>query len=238
MDALIRSPALASERLKLGVAAAGVVSSSAAIAVSSAAVVAREQDVERRALEQRLRQEVKAEFEKANAAEREAARQRGFAEGEREGSSAAAAAAERQRAAQQRSCEEALAALRRGLDDALAAVAERAADLAFTAVVRLVGEQAATREFVLGQVLAVLRHVDADQAVTVSLHPGSAALLRSALGALEPGHARAIAIVDDAELAPGACLVETPLGGLDASLETQLRRLREALHPDLAAAAP
>ncbi|MDW2981770.1 FliH/SctL family protein [Rhodanobacter sp. KK11] len=95
-----------------------------------------------------------------------------------------------------------------------------AADVAEIAVRQIVGHLHAERRAVEAACRETLRalHVPSAQ-VRVSASD------REAFGELPPG----IELVADASLAPGACLLHSPLGDIDAGLATQLARLRETL---------
>lgn len=229
MEALIRGPSVAAQRLKLGVGSTLDAASTDATGNAPTAVVTPrfDPDAARRELELRVRAELLVEVEQVLQAEREAAHQRGFSEGQREGRAAAAGAAQKQRTDQQKALEAMVKAYGEVFDAAVQAVQARAADIAFVAVARIAGGKAATPEFVLGQVEAVVRHAQADQPLTVKVHPRDAVVLRDALGShcIVGGHT--LTVVEDVTLSLGGCVVESPLGGLDASLATQLRRLRD-----------
>jgi flagellar assembly protein FliH len=251
MDALIRRPRLGTQRLRLDavpsaavpaaspssfttgqVAAAAAAGAAAPVAASAtqprgaAPVAAVDPEALRREGEARARAALQAEFDQALRREREAARQEGLAEGRREGLAAAAEAARQQQAQHDAALRERLQALHAAGDAALRELQAHAADLAFAAVVRVAGARAASREFVLGQVEAVVRHAAPGQPLTLRLNPRDAAVMREFLGrtvqapALPP-----LEVVDDEALALGGCIVEGPLERLDASLDTQLRLL-------------
>ncbi len=71
----------------------------------------------------------------------------------------------------------------------------------------------------------VLDRVRSAKAVTVRVHPSDEA---DALATAE-GAVRAIRIVTDETLTRGGCVVSSELGTIDATVETRLVRLREAL---------
>jgi flagellar assembly protein FliH len=230
VDALIRAPRVAAQRLKLGAAGAAAPAQRAEPAPVDLQAQRREVEARLRAeLMTELRAELRAEADKALQAEREAARQRGFAEGREQGRAAAAEAAQRQRDEAAAALQALLGTLGEAVDAALQSLQARAADIAFVAVARIAGEKALPREFVLGQVETVLRHAGAQQPLAVRLHPDDAALLRELLGTAPRLEGRAVELVDDETLALHGCIVDTPLGCLDATLPTQLRRLRDVL---------
>jgi type III secretion protein L len=68
------------------------------------------------------------------------------------------------------------------------------------------------------------------QRVVVSVHPGDAPAVIQAVAALEGMlPAENIEIRQRPDLTPGSCLLETPLGMVDASLESQLEALAESI---------
>lgn len=237
MDALIRRPALGAQRLRLDVPVVPVTPAAppagpvltAAAQPRAAAVAAPDLESLRREAEARVRASLQAELEQALRRERETARQEGLAEGRREGLAAAAEAARQQQAQHDAALRERLQALQVASEAALRELQSHAADLAFAAVVRLAGVKAASPEFVLGQVEAVVRHATQGQALTLRLHPRAAAILRQALDGAQMPALPPLQVADDMALALGGCIVESPLETLDASLETQLRLLREIL---------
>ena len=81
-------------------------------------------------------------------------------------------------------------------------------------------------------VRTALMGVRNQQHVTVRVAPADAAAVEKALAAMlqaVPGRTSFLDIVPDARLERGACLLESELGVVDASLETQLRALENAL---------
>ncbi|HWR51710.1 MAG TPA: flagellar assembly protein FliH [Bryobacteraceae bacterium] len=82
-------------------------------------------------------------------------------------------------------------------------------------------------EALLGIVKAALARLDGREIERIRLHPDDAALVEGAIKEL-PGRA-SLQIVADAALEPGACILETSRGGLDASVETQLREIERGL---------
>jgi flagellar assembly protein FliH len=125
---------------------------------------------------------------------------------------------------------------REGLQEAMAqfeqatarqniAVAKLAADLAEIAVRKIVGRLHAEHRAVEAACVETLRalHIDATQ---VRINPVD----REGFVETIPG----IELMADASLEPGACLLRSPLGDIDAGLATQLAQLRQALTAALA----
>lgn len=81
-------------------------------------------------------------------------------------------------------------------------------------------------------VRTALVNVRNQQHVTVRVAPADAAAVEKALAAMlqsAPGRSSFLDLVPDARLDRGACLLESELGVVDASLETQLKALENAL---------
>jgi flagellar assembly protein FliH len=95
-------------------------------------------------------------------------------------------------------------------------------ELAFAALCRILGEQAASRDGVHAMVARCAADVREREQVGIRLHPDDVALLDDGAG----HHARFSA---DPGIALGGCIVDSSTGALDARLETQLTRLAETL---------
>ncbi|HEU4683474.1 MAG TPA: response regulator [Nitrospira sp.] len=111
-------------------------------------------------------------------------------------------------------------------------VQEDIAALAFSIackVVRQVGES--NREVVLEQIRAALTHVSDGGVVEITVHPADVDVVESMKETLLAGTDRSLTFVccADPKILPGGCLVQTKSRLIDATLDTQLRRLGEAL---------
>lgn len=95
-------------------------------------------------------------------------------------------------------------------------------ELAFTALCRILGEQAATRQGVMAMVAQCAIASREREQVGVRLHPDDFALLGPAAG-------HQLRFSPDPDIALGGCMVDSSTGSLDARLETQLARLAETL---------
>lgn len=155
-------------------------------------------------------------------AEAQQERLSGFARGEEEGLRQAAADWHA-RSAQHFRDEHAL----------LARMRERFAELIAGALERLAGT--IDRGALFAQAAHEMdRLVAADSALTVRVHPSDLAVARREFEAcaaqwLERGRPVTLSVVAERSLAPGACVCESDLGTLDASLATQLDAMRAAL---------
>ena len=101
-----------------------------------------------------------------------------------------------------------------------------------TAAIRKVIGELDENERIVRIVRNALVTVRNQQRVTIRVAPADEAPLRTALGAMlttAPGSLHFMDIVPDARLERGSCLLESELGVVDASLETQLKALEHAL---------
>ncbi|MCY1243941.1 Flagellar assembly protein FliH [compost metagenome] len=97
--------------------------------------------------------------------------------------------------------------------------------LCFESVCRMLGAAAATPEGIRAQVAHAREGLQGRPLVAVHLHPDDLAMLRAASGSEDS----ALQWVADPAVAVGGCILQSPQGGLDARLETQLRTLTELL---------
>lgn len=88
-------------------------------------------------------------------------------------------------------------------------------------------ELAIDPEALLGIIKAALARLEGREVDRLRLHPDDAELVEGAVKAM-PGRS-SLQIVADAALESGACILETSRGGLDASVETQLREIERGL---------
>ncbi len=159
------------------------------------------------------------------AAALDSAAQRGHAQGLAQGADAARAQAEAQLErvnALVRALQQARQALLAGQEDLLV-------EIAFTAVCRVLGEQAAGAAGVAAMVQQMVGAARAPEQLCVRLHPADLALLTGPDGLAAHGLDPALALRADAGIALGGCLVDGPRGTLDARLEWQVEQLRLAL---------
>jgi flagellar assembly protein FliH len=112
------------------------------------------------------------------------------------------------------------------LDGQLKASAEVIAiDLAWAALMRLLGEGSGKREYVAAMVRNVLDQARPQAIVRIGLSAQDLAVLQ-ADGAPEFS---SFTLVADERVEAGGCMIETAAGGLDGRLETQLQLLRQVL---------
>lgn len=114
-----------------------------------------------------------------------------------------------------------LAAAERARNQRLAASDQDLITLALAAAEKIVGQALSLDPAVArGAVQAALAHAPQTQSVTVEVHPADADSVR-ALGG--------ITVVENPAIARGGCIVKTEIGTVDAQVQTQIERLRQAL---------
>jgi flagellar assembly protein FliH len=232
MDPVIRAPQLASLRRQLHARGAqpGAPASGAPAAAERAVTQGAADPGEPIA---RLRAELQTQLERASKAQcdaaLEAARQRGFELGRKEGQDAAHKAAAKEETARHEAGRALMTQVTDAGDKAVKALAAQACDIAFESVCRIAGARAASREFVAGVVENVVTLARGQAEVELRLHPRDADTLRGASAEPLRIAGQTVRLVEDEALAHGGCIVVAELGTLDGSLDVQLRRLRELL---------
>ncbi len=162
-----------------------------------------------------------ARLQQEAAALREAAREQGHAEGLEEG-----------RRAGQGDCarvKDMLVSLGSEMDNLDFRIADLVLELALDVARQVVaGELAVRPERILEVInLALKQLTETTQEARLLLHPEDAALVRPQLeGVLDRNRLR---IVEDIRVERGGCLIETPLGDLDATLATRWRQVVQVL---------
>ena len=87
-------------------------------------------------------------------------------------------------------------------------------------------------EMIVRLVRQALQAVKSERKVTIRIAARDEAAVRDGLAALLPSHGGASSFIDllpDPDLPPGACVLESEMGVIEASLETQLKNLENAL---------
>ena len=155
--------------------------------------------------------QARAEVDAAVAAAREEGYRAGLAEGAAEVGAAAAAVVE----------------LGRGLE----ALGERLREDAVREATALAVEVAARPERVADVVRGAIRRAADRSALVARVNPADLAACRAALPEImvEMGGIARLEVVDDPRLSRGSCLLETTSGDVDATVESQLGRILEAL---------
>jgi len=174
----------------------------------------------------KYQQEYKQEYEKALLQMQERAEQAGYAAGFKKGEEAA------QRAVAQKT--EQLVALIKSIGEArqqtLDASEDMLVEIAFAAVCRIMSATAVTRDAVIGMVREASAHCRDRNAWKVHLNPQDYELLQQATDASGqlPCDGRVV-LERSSSVQLGGCMIESETGMLDARLEVQMERLRDAL---------
>jgi flagellar assembly protein FliH len=124
------------------------------------------------------------------------------------------------------------AALARRLDaayqEAVVRLAAGATRLVLAAAETVVRQVITTNPRVVeGAIYQALALIGEHVAVEVRVHPSDAAVARDICDRLH--HAPRATVVEDATVSRGGCVISTEFGEVDATIEAQLRRLREIL---------
>jgi flagellar assembly protein FliH len=169
------------------------------------------------------------EIESQFRAELEAARHEAFRKGVEEGQRQAAAQMDALFSRLARSIEEIA-----GLKPRLRAEAERELVTIALAIARRIlrRELHVDPDAILGLAKAALEKASLREVSEIRLHPAHGAAIRAHLARI--GAPQSIRILEDASLEPGAVVVETARGAIDASLETQLDEISRGLADALA----
>lgn len=176
-----------------------------------------------------LEAEFRAELKRTLDAQHEEARQQGHAAGLAEGRAAAAKETAQHESRRQAQWDQVSAEIGKAHAAALETLQHDIGTLAFAALCRVVGEQAASKEFALGAAQAVCREARIDGSAVARVHSRDLALLAPADGSLPMPDGVSLRLVADDTVALGGCIVDTDAGQFDGSLDTQLRRLHAVL---------
>jgi len=159
-------------------------------------------------------------------AAREEARTQGYAEGFASGDKEA----RRELSDRRASLERLIESIEGAREAALVSVEDVALGIAWEAVCRILGEVVATREGIRALVEQGAAKVRSEERMVVRLCPADLEVLGGGAESLDGGSTRERTdFLADASIALGGCVIETGAGRIDATLETQLSRLREAL---------
>jgi flagellar assembly protein FliH len=166
--------------------------------------------------------QIKSEADAARELGRQRGLQEGRAAGQEESRQAFATELARVRSVAGK-LSEALASGIGGMEDLAVAIA-------FEAVCKVLGEAAITAEGMRAQVKQAVACAKNKERLVIRLHAADLSALRDAgaLNAILPPDTT-VSWVVDSSIELGGCIVETDGGGLDARLETQIERMRDAL---------
>jgi flagellar assembly protein FliH len=176
---------------------------------------------------ERIREELKRELD----ARIESVLQESRSQGLKEGLELAKAEAQREAERQHEAVTQTLATVAEVAERQIAGAEDAIVGIAFESVCKILGRDAVDRKVVRAMVQQVLARVGQEEGVRVHLHPRDCAVLRNGGKAPFPGRngRMKVELVADEEVGLGGCVVEASGGSLDARLETQVQRLREAL---------
>lgn len=121
-------------------------------------------------------------------------------------------------------------------DQESALLVESCADVVAEVFTKIAGSMLATREAIVGTVTTVLSRVKEDREVTIRVCAEDLPVLHMEEQRL--AHLlgrRKFALIADARITVGGCIVETSLGSLDGRLDVQLREMCETLRSAKAA---
>jgi flagellar assembly protein FliH len=232
--AIIKSPSFAGQTVQIG---ASLKLKTDRLADASPVVDA--QALARQQAEASLRATLEAEYQAKFEAEREKAFEQGYKEGLEAGHQEGVVSGAEGFKKQTLLLEKLIAQVGDDLEVWLSRCQEVATDLAMEAVTRIVGENALDADVIagmVGQVTATLRESDV---LAIRLHPRESSTLRLALRQeAAAGHAPSSLLDklrDDPSLQSGGCVIETARGEYRASLDVQLKRLRQLLDQQRAA---
>jgi flagellar biosynthesis/type III secretory pathway protein FliH len=101
-----------------------------------------------------------------------------------------------------------------------------AVEIAYAAVLRIIGQTMCSRDAVVAMVRKVMEQLPERRALSIHLSPSDHALLEADAQLAPLG---GVKLVPDERVDIGGCIVETDAGSLDGRLETQLAGLRDLL---------
>lgn len=114
--------------------------------------------------------------------------------------------------------------------DYLAGIEHEMADLVSQATAKVLG-RLPPEDLVLAVVREALRQTRDQKRATLRVAPAQVEMVRAHLAEItveQPGMS-SLDVVGDDRIGAGGCIIETPMGIVDARLDTQLRNLRERL---------
>jgi len=242
MAALIRSAQVATRRARLSQASAVGLTPQGADEqpnVSKGVPATSEQSLAamRAQIEAQVREEWLSTAQVTLLKDRERAHQEGYAAGMAAAKPAAAKALEEAVQEFRARAANALSALEQANDAAASQWTTNVGEVAFEAVCRIVSRKAISQEFVLGVVEQTCIGLRAGSQATVRMHPRDLEILaplvqdRDAHSAVLHLRTLALTLVPDESLGLGGCVIDSPSGQFDGSLESQLRRLHALLVP-------
>lgn len=172
--------------------------------------------------ERKLRQEMEAELKQAKLQ----AEKSGFADGMARADEVVAKVA----GEQLKQLAAVAISLQQTRQSMLASAEDFLVELAFTAVCRILGETATTRQGVVQMINQILAEFKDHDQLTIRLHPQDLELVQQLQASSElPVLPAQIVLRADAAVTRGGSVVENATGSLDARLDVQVERLRDTL---------
>jgi flagellar assembly protein FliH len=182
-----------------------------------------------RELEQQWTERCRAQDEETEAQRRKIL-QDAADEGRQQGLKAGEAAARAELAESIDALERLIESAKKSLNDGLEDLEGLAVEIAFEAVTKVLGQQLRQADGVLALVREVAGRARDQSLLTVRLGPRDYELVQLHREALAQSlNDVRLELVSDSRIAFGGCLVESDSGTLDGRLETQLRRLKDAM---------
>ncbi len=112
----------------------------------------------------------------------------------------------------------------------MSGIEDIALDVAWEAVCKILGGAVATRQGIRALVEQSANRVRSEEKMTVRLCPADLRILKAGKDPSEAeDEPRRMEFLADASIEMGGCIIETSAGRIDATLETQLSRLHQAL---------
>ncbi|RZK99223.1 MAG: hypothetical protein EOP36_19945 [Rubrivivax sp.] len=230
--AIIKSPSFAGQTVQIGMPIKSE-------RLADAAPVVDAQALARQQAEASLRGELEKAYQAKFEAEREKAFEQGYKEGLEAGHQEGVASGAEGFKKQTALLEKLIDQVGDELQTWLGRCQDVATDLAMEAITRILGENALESDVIAGMVAQVTATLRESDVLTIRLHPAECGALRLALRQeAATGHAPSSLLDklrDDPSLQSGGCVIETARGEYRASLDVQLKRLRQLLDEQRAA---
>lgn len=152
-------------------------------------------------------------------------------EGYQQGLSRGKAESERTREAQKQRFDELLAAIEAERNRYLNRLEDGVPEVVMEAMARLLGRALASPAGTIASIREIIQtHCASQSSLVVRIAPSDFAFLGEAgVAAIGAGLRSSIQVESDERVQLGGCLIETPAGNLDARLEVQLERLKQAI---------
>ncbi|ODB95128.1 hypothetical protein A3197_17335 [Candidatus Thiodiazotropha endoloripes] len=98
------------------------------------------------------------------------------------------------------------------------------AEVVFSAVTKVLGEVLIEPEFVIAAIRQSIKQISRKENIAICLSPSDKQLIDSIpVDIINKQFGKGVQIVEDERIETGGCIVQTPMGGLDARLDVQMR---------------